>query len=179
MWDTYQMWRMMRLLKRHQHDWAHTEHKAHDTETAEQANERVSKQFLEVAQRTTEPDILVVQMAVEYMKKYNGFPGKLTCDHDREPTKKLSAAKTIVFNCKEKEYIEYTSELNGKKEVNPYHAYITFKGKKFATIEGLLKEWFTDDVGPLWSVVVAVVTTVSLVRFEWVVKVTGLVSPWW
>lgn len=56
--------------------------------------------------------------------------------------------------------------------------YLSAEGKKFSGIDGLLKAEISE-LGVLRSFVLAVLGTLGVTNFDWIIKITAYVSPWW
>lgn len=175
--DTFRMWRMMRLLKANQHDWALTAYPELPGETEAERKDRLLKQLLEIAKRKDDAEVLVLQLAVEYQKKYCIEPEKVSLPWvDINGTKKLSGTLEILYSCKHAKLLKFSSD-------DGTYLRITYKGKKFATPEGLLKAWIVNDIGILGSIsitaIASIIGTFGAINWDQLVTVTGFISSWW
>lgn len=174
------MWRLMRLLKsrQHEHGFARTEFEPMKNETDDQRIGRQAMQLMETVRRIGDPEVLKVVIITAYLSKYYPRLSTLSGDAiDRDKTNStLGTVNSIIANCKQKGFVVITDNDHGV----PAYIQITLPGKKFATVEGLLKEWISDDLGILFSLIVtAGVSIFGTINFPELVTLTSPISPWW
>ncbi|MEK7630776.1 MAG: hypothetical protein AAB417_02000 [Patescibacteria group bacterium] len=174
MGETLRMWKLARFFKRNYHSLAEWDHK--DLFQSASNGEPIPKEtqeLLEISFQLQEPRVFRTALIAGFSQELCKKEAKGSKYVKEETIKsKTIDAQNRVLNCIAKQFIEFD-------EKDRTAIFLPLKGQKFATYEGLLKEWIIDDIGILWSVAGTVIVTAFSTNWNLAIRLTGYISPWW
>ena len=184
--ETHRMWSLVRYFYKNQLKFISWDNK--DTNrTAENTGKPIPEfinEMMSISMQTRDPRVYRMTVATqfggdEYRKKRTisieewGKLGVVEQKKDQELARDYVAdAQIRIGSCINAEYILADKE-------NDMLVYLPLKGKRFATVMGLIKAWgddLSEIVGSWKLIVITFIATAGIVRWEWVVHFTKWIS---
>lgn len=171
MMETWKMWRLIRYLKKHQHeftDWDHIDIEGFvDTGTPV---DRHQQTLVNIVGQSRYPVVFRPALVKEFGEKpyWKRFPAVNPPRNLGEEEKKVrydfleksvADAQQRIIDCVRTGFL-------GEDEQYRQLIFLTLQGRKFATSYGLIKEWMLNDIGEMRSVIVAIVGTVGIIKWR-------------
>ena len=174
--ETYRMWRIIRYVSKKQLDFILWDSR-NDEVRADNTGEVLPgyiKELHQIIVQNRDPrmhrSIITTHFGTDEYFKGNPkkLPSNLGSEHpDKKEQQKvfqnsIADAQLRISSCISANFLD-------RDEGDENLLYLTLKGKKFASVYGLLKEWMVEDIGQLWSVFATAIVVIGAIKFNWIV----------